>query len=101
MKSSSTGFETSLKAGILIKNKFIKLIKLVISFSSHNLIKSFIKRVQKVKLFFNNLLQADLAVTEDTPTQSIRDTAQFAQATEHVEQTIAQSVQPTEHGDAQ
>ena len=50
------------------------------------------------------MLQADSAVTDDTPTQNIRDTAQFAQATEHVEQTVAQLIQlteHTEHGDAQ
>ena len=43
------------------------------------------------------MLQADSAVTDDTPTRSIWDTAQSAQATEHVEQTVAQLIQPTEH----
>ena len=50
------------------------------------------------------VLQTDSAVTDDTPTQSIRNTAQSAQTTEHVEQTVAQLIQfteHTEHGDAQ
>ena len=61
--------------------------------------------VFETKIFGGDLvLQTDSAVTDDTPTQDIRDTAQSAQATEHVEQTVAQLIQPTEHtehGDAQ